>query len=64
MKGLNTLITKHLQSIEAIERFEVAGSFRRKKEMSKDLDYIISTNDPLEVQQQLLAIPEKWKRLL
>lgn len=59
MKGLNTLITKHLQSIEAIERFEVAGSFRRKKEMSKDLDYIISTNDPLEVQQQLLAIPEK-----
>ncbi|HEC2217473.1 TPA: DNA polymerase/3'-5' exonuclease PolX [Staphylococcus delphini] len=59
MKGLNALITKHLQSIEAIERFEVAGSFRRKKEMSKDLDYIISTNDPLEVQQQLLAIPEK-----
>lgn len=59
MKGLNARITKYLQSIEAIERFQVAGSFRRKKEMSKDLDYIISTNEPLEVQQQLLAIPEK-----
>ena len=31
------------------------------KEMSKDLDYIISTEHPDEVQQQLLNIPNKVK---
>ncbi|ARJ51576.1 DNA polymerase/3'-5' exonuclease PolX [Staphylococcus lutrae] len=59
MRRLNALISSHLQSFEGIERFEVAGSFRRMKEMSKDLDYIISTNVPLKVQEQLLALPEK-----
>ena len=29
--------------------------------MSKDLDFIISTEQPLEVQQQLLDIPNKVK---
>lgn len=58
MIGLNQLITDYLSQIPEIERFEVAGSFRRMKEMSKDLDYIISTENPLKVQEQLLAIPQ------
>lgn len=58
MIGLNQLISDYLSQISEIHRFEVAGSFRRMKEMSKDLDYIISTENPLKVQEQLLAIPQ------
>src|SRR5699024_9851953 len=43
MRGLNIEVSDYLSSIESIEKYEVAGSFRRYKEMSKDLDYIIST---------------------
>lgn len=59
MMGLSRTIDDYLQTIDEIERFEVAGSFRRMKEMSKDLDYIISTNAPLKVQKQLLEMPNK-----
>ena len=58
MIGLNQLIDDYLTQIPEIQRFEVAGSFRRMKEMSKDLDYIISTEAPLKVQAQLLEIPQ------
>ncbi|MCS4486759.1 DNA polymerase/3'-5' exonuclease PolX [Staphylococcus americanisciuri] len=58
MIGLNKVISDYLMQIPDIERFEVAGSFRRMKEMSKDLDYIISTEAPLKVQAQLLEIPQ------
>ncbi|MDN7240298.1 DNA polymerase/3'-5' exonuclease PolX [Planococcus sp. N028] len=44
-----------LSKIEAIDRFSVAGSYRRTKETSKDLDFIIATADPLGVKEQLLA---------
>ncbi|AYX91150.1 DNA polymerase/3'-5' exonuclease PolX [Staphylococcus cohnii] len=63
MRGLNLEICDYLSSIETIEKYEVAGSFRRFKEMSKDLDYIISTNQPLEVQKALLKIPNKVKEV-
>ncbi|MDN6630013.1 MAG: DNA polymerase/3'-5' exonuclease PolX, partial [Staphylococcus equorum] len=54
---------EHLASIADIEQYEVAGSYRRFKEMSKDLDYIISTNEPTKVQQALLDIPNKVKEV-
>ncbi|SUK15739.1 DNA polymerase X family [Staphylococcus agnetis] len=63
MRGLNDKITTYLKTIPEIERFEVAGSFRRMKEMSKDLDYIISTRAPLEVQAALKNIPNKVKEV-
>ncbi|WKA56199.1 DNA polymerase/3'-5' exonuclease PolX [Planococcus shixiaomingii] len=44
-----------LSNIEAIDKFSVAGSYRRTKETSKDLDFIIATADPLGVKEQLLA---------
>lgn len=58
---LNQEIEDYLETIDALEQYHVAGSFRRVKEMSKDLDYIMSTNDPETVQQALLKVPHKVK---
>ncbi|RIL22060.1 DNA polymerase/3'-5' exonuclease PolX [Staphylococcus gallinarum] len=63
MRGLNTEIKAYLATITEIEKFEVAGSFRRFKEVSKDLDFIISTQSPLKVQEALLQIPNKVKEV-
>ncbi|WLR44137.1 DNA polymerase/3'-5' exonuclease PolX [Bacillus carboniphilus] len=46
-----------LQSFHSIEQFSRAGSIRRLKETIKDLDFIISTNHPQKVREQLLSIP-------
>ncbi|MDT3994964.1 DNA polymerase/3'-5' exonuclease PolX [Mammaliicoccus fleurettii] len=51
-------VNQYLDEIEGIIQYQVAGSFRRMRETSKDLDYIISTEDELKVQQLLLEIPE------
>lgn len=62
--SINTMIKAHevinqfLDNIEEINQYQVAGSFRRIKEMSKDLDYIISTEEPTKVQQALLEFPD------
>ncbi|WP_418128488.1 DNA polymerase/3'-5' exonuclease PolX [Staphylococcus sp. HKU1] len=61
--GLSLEIDSYLSEIEAIDQFNVAGSFRRFKESSKDIDYIISTDDPETVQQALLEIPNKVKEV-
>ena len=42
---LNNEIEAYLTTVEGIDKFHVAGSFRRVKEMSKDLDYIISSTE-------------------
>lgn len=44
-----------LGAIEGISEFSVAGSYRRTKETSKDLDFIIATSDPKGVKEKLLA---------
>jgi len=44
-----------LSKIEEIDQFSVAGSYRRTKETSKDLDFIIATAEPLAVKEQLIA---------
>ncbi|TMW71655.1 DNA polymerase/3'-5' exonuclease PolX [Alteribacter natronophilus] len=46
-------ITRRLNEFTGIERFELAGSFRRGRETVKDLDFIISTSDPEEVGSQI-----------
>ena len=63
MRKLNQTISEYLETLEDVDKYSVAGSFRRYKEMSKDLDYIISTNHPDKVQQQLLEIPNKVKEV-
>lgn len=47
-----------LAGIDQIIRFEVGGSFRRAEETCKDLDFIISTDQPKEVKARLLEIEQ------
>lgn len=63
MRHLNKDIMTYLEQLEEVEHYSEAGSFRRYKEVSKDLDYIISTRHPLHVQRQLLNIPNKVKEV-
>ncbi|MBO1198596.1 DNA polymerase/3'-5' exonuclease PolX [Staphylococcus simiae] len=63
MRGLNKEIIDYIATLEDVIQYSSAGSFRRYKEMSKDLDFIISTNKPDHVQQQLLKIPNKVKEV-
>lgn len=63
MRGLNSEINDYLATVKHIDKYEVAGSYRRYKEMSKDLDYIISTDDPTAVQQSLLNMPNIVKEV-
>lgn len=63
MRHLNKDIMTYLEQLEKVEHYSEAGSFRRYKEVSKDLDYIISTRHPLHVQQHLLNIPNKVKEV-
>ncbi len=44
-----------LVGIEHISEFSVAGSYRRTKETSKDLDFIIATSEPKSVKEKLLS---------
>lgn len=46
-----------LASMKHIEQFSHAGSLRRMRETVKDLDFIISTEEPHLVKEQLLTMP-------
>ena len=48
-------IEEILLGIKEVSEFSVAGSFRRTKETSKDLDFIVATADPAAAKEQLLA---------
>ncbi|MGE6628947.1 DNA polymerase/3'-5' exonuclease PolX [Bacillus sp. NPDC077027] len=49
-------IDQALDEIEVIKRYSRAGSLRRARETVKDLDYIIATDHPAEVREQLVAL--------
>ncbi|OCS88387.1 DNA polymerase/3'-5' exonuclease PolX [Caryophanon tenue] len=44
-----------LQAMPEVEKASVAGSFRRVKETSKDIDFIVATTNAQAVREQLLA---------
>jgi DNA polymerase (family X) len=46
-----------LSELPDIHQFSRAGSLRRMRETIKDLDFIISTNQPEQVRQHLLKLP-------
>ncbi|TAA70482.1 DNA polymerase/3'-5' exonuclease PolX [Planococcus salinarum] len=48
-------INEILENLEEVSEFSVAGSYRRTKETSKDLDFIVATAEPARVKEQLLA---------
>ncbi|TKH08859.1 DNA polymerase/3'-5' exonuclease PolX [Peribacillus simplex] len=56
MRPIATDIETGLANMEYIIRSSRAGSIRRMRETIKDLDFIISTDHPEEVKNQLLAI--------
>ncbi|WP_409293412.1 DNA polymerase/3'-5' exonuclease PolX [Peribacillus sp. SCS-37] len=47
-----------LMNLKDIERFSRAGSIRRMKETIKDLDFIIATENPESVREQLISLPQ------
>lgn len=51
-------IEHYLSHVEMIERFSLAGSLRRMREMIKDLDFIIATDEPALVKDALLAMDD------
>ncbi|WP_042474845.1 DNA polymerase/3'-5' exonuclease PolX [Bacillus ndiopicus] len=48
-------INELLANIAEVERFSVAGSFRRTNETSKDVDFIVATASPEAVREAILA---------
>ncbi|WP_062355292.1 DNA polymerase/3'-5' exonuclease PolX [Bacillus kwashiorkori] len=50
-------IEDKLTNIPEINEFSRAGSIRRVKEMVKDLDFVIATENPEIVREQLLQLP-------
>ncbi len=51
-------ITRHLDKIDAVERYEVAGSFRRRKETVGDLDILVHASDRDEATEAVLECRE------
>lgn len=49
-------INNHLESIDEVIRFQVAGSMRRYRETVKDLDYIVAADHPEIVREKLLQM--------
>jgi DNA polymerase (family 10) len=58
MLPIAEMIETRLAEIAAIVRFSRAGSLRRMRETVKDLDFIIATNEPEAVREQLLTWPD------
>ncbi len=64
MRGLNQEIVKFIEQLEGVKQYSTAGSFRRYKEMSKDLDFIISTSEPKKFNNNYSVFRIKSKMLL
>ncbi|QKE75400.1 DNA polymerase/3'-5' exonuclease PolX [Arthrobacter citreus] len=51
-------IEAYLAGMKDVDKYSRAGSLRRVRETVKDLDFIIASNKPESIKQQLLSIPE------
>ncbi|SHE52025.1 DNA polymerase (family 10) [Seinonella peptonophila] len=51
-------VKKELSTHPLIKQIEYAGSVRRQKEIIKDLDFVIATHHPAEVQKAIITLPE------
>jgi len=52
-----TPILEALKGCSVVKRVEIAGSLRRKKEVIRDLDFLVSTSDPEKVMQLFTSLP-------
>ncbi|WP_226673303.1 DNA polymerase/3'-5' exonuclease PolX [Rossellomorea aquimaris] len=57
MMGIAEEIEGYLSEIESIHTYSRAGSLRRMRETIKDLDFILSTEHPHKVKEELLKLP-------
>jgi DNA polymerase (family 10) len=51
-------LLEHLRSCPAVQRVEIAGSFRRRKEVLKDLDFVVGTSRPEDVAEHFCSFPD------
>lgn len=56
VRGVRQNIETALASMDGVKRFSIAGSMRRMRETVKDLDFIIATEQPEIVREQLLEL--------
>lgn len=54
---IKEVIESHLRMMREIEDFSIAGSLRRLKETVKDLDFIVATDHPESVADQIVQLP-------
>lgn len=55
--SIASVIEEHLAGLTDIQKYSRAGSLRRARETVKDLDYIIATDHPAAVRDQLVSLP-------
>ncbi|MBI4027304.1 MAG: DNA polymerase/3'-5' exonuclease PolX [Verrucomicrobia bacterium] len=56
-----TLILQSLKDCRAVQRVETAGSLRRRKEVVRDLDFVVSTREAGRVMRLFTSLPEVEK---
>src|SRR5260370_22732880 len=56
-------LTSHMRKCEEVERIEVAGSYRRRRETVGDLDLLAIGTSPESVMRQFLAFPDVARTL-
>lgn len=56
--GVADDLCRRVEALEGVQRAEVAGSIRRRKEIVKDVDILVATDDAENVTQQFLEFPE------
>ncbi len=54
---------EQLATTGAMERIEIAGSLRRRREMIGDVDLLAASNAPERVMELFLKMPQVWKAL-
>ncbi|MCG1009281.1 DNA polymerase/3'-5' exonuclease PolX [Salinicoccus sp. ID82-1] len=57
IQSFRSIIEAALDEISSVDRYNIAGSARRYKEMSKDLDFIVQTDDAADVAETFINLP-------
>src|SRR5947209_7998306 len=55
---LAEMLTEPLRKLPMVQRLEVCGSVRRRKEIVKDIDLLISSSDPAPIMEAFVRLPQ------
>jgi DNA polymerase (family 10) len=50
-------LVEGLRTLPGVKRLEVCGSIRRRKETIKDIDILVSSDDPLPIMERFVSLP-------